>query len=813
MKHQNLTKQALKNKLARDYFSAYDCKQIIECLDFCVAPIGQNNQTQSPFFWAKVKEDPSDLLQTLVQVLLNLGKARTFDKQLPPSFIGAFDAEKIAFIPYNEICEVFYLNDFNWKVKPSNTQTREFKRLELKLAKRLEEPALWFDFAKDQTQLRTFIEDNFVLNPPNPNKTIIDKNNFIFVYNQWLTEVKPSIALNCKMAKTTKIIDGDFYLADLLAEQTQTLKQKLYALIKLRYSSLTSDMELLEFFTYQKINFLDQQTAHKKFWNKYQRPSQQVFWNHIIERRNLLVYQDSRKRKGSFFTPQIWVELAQKYLTETLGANWQQEYYVWDAAAGTANLLNGLSNPYHLWASTLDKQDVEVIQDHILKGANLLSQHVFQFDFLNDPFLPKSKGGKLPDNLYEILSDEKKREKLLLYINPPYAEASDKKTLTKGLEAKTGVEQSEVNKKYAKLLGQANAEVFAQFFMRIYQEIPRAWLAQFSTLKLIQGRHFETFRQHFQAKLRRLFLVPADSFDNVKGQFPIGFFIWETKEKQAFKQIVADVYDKKGKKIGKKRIALPPPRGYINDWIKPYRGDIKQNHLIGKFPFKGNDFQNQNLIQIVHHNMNYNSQAGQFLINQKNILPASVYFAVRKAIPATWLNDRDQFLAPKPTWQTDEYFKTDCLTYALFNNQIRAEFGLNHWIPFSEAEVKAQTQFKSNFMSQWLRGKMNTEISQDLATKTKPEKQKPLVFSPQAKAVFQAGLLLWQYYHQQANVEVNAGLYDIRAYFQGKNQRGNMKNSSEDKTYTQLLNQLKQALKNLTQNLVPKIYEHGFLLE
>ena len=118
--------------------------------------------------------------------------------------------------------------------------------------------------------------------------------------------------------------------------------------------------------------------------------------------KRLLVPQDVRERKGSFFTPQIWVELSQKYLTDVLGENWQDEYYIWDCTAWTGNLLNGFTNKYNIWASTLDKQDVEVMHDRIKKGANLLDDHVFQFDFLNDDFT------KLLKPLQEIINIPKK---------------------------------------------------------------------------------------------------------------------------------------------------------------------------------------------------------------------------------------------------------------------------------------------------------------------------------------------------------------------------------------------------------------------
>ena len=128
---------------------------------------------------------------------------------------------------------------------------------------------------------------------------------------------------------------------------------------------------------------------------------------------------------GAFFTPQIWVELSQKYLTNTLGEDWQDEYYIWDCAAGTGNLLAGLTNKYNIFASTLDKQDVDVMHSRIETmnqnsisghGSNLLQDHVFQFDFLNDSF------DKLPKPLFDIINDAEKRKKLVIYINPPYAE-------------------------------------------------------------------------------------------------------------------------------------------------------------------------------------------------------------------------------------------------------------------------------------------------------------------------------------------------------------------------------------------------------
>jgi hypothetical protein len=462
--------------------------------------------------------------------------------------------------------------------------------------------------------------------------------------------------VNWDIVKKSAIIDGDFYLADLLSAENSTLKEKLYVLLKKDHYQLDKKLNELGLFSTSSAPFKDNQKAHNQFWNRYDRPPKEEYWDYIVERRDLLVPQDVRERKGSFFTPQIWVEKSQEYLTDTLGDDWQDDYYIWDCAAGTGNLLAGLTNKFHIFASTLDKQDIDVIHDRIENGTNLLKDHVFQFDFLNDDF------SKLPKQLQSVINDPEKHKKLVLYINPPYAEASNKKTL-KGVEGNRGVEQNNTNKKYASQLGQGNAELFVQFLTRIYFEIPDCIIAQFSTMKMISGSHFIDFRNFFKAKMLKSFVCPANSFDNVKGQFPIGFMIWDTGNKQKIVQIETDVFNNNGEKTQSKTYYSYDDSQYINDWIKPHRADPAKNQLIGKFPFKGNDFQNQNMIQIVHNKMDYNTEAGQFLINQKNVMYACVYFAVRKSVEATWLNDRDQFLYPNRGWETDLGFQADCLYF------------------------------------------------------------------------------------------------------------------------------------------------------
>ncbi len=811
MSYENIREEELKNRIAETYFPDFDCAKIIGNVDFCVSA----SETQS-LLWAEAKKGKADILKSIVQLILTIGKARTFDKTLPPAFLGAFDSEKMAFIPYNDIQEIFYQNDFNWNVTPSNYETKEFGIVLEKVSQTIEENSLLFFFGKDDQEIHFFVRNNFILGKTTSSKIQIDKNNFITIYNKWLQTVKPTIAVNWIIAKKNGIIDADFYLADLLSQENESLKDNLYVLLKKDYYELERKFDEMGMFDSKKTSFFDKQKAHQQFWNKYQRPPREQYWDYIIERRDLLVPQDVRERKGSFFTPQIWVELSQQYLAEVLGENWQDEYYIWDCAAGTGNLLAGLVNRDRIWASTLDRQDVDVMKDRIKNGANLWENHVFQFDFLNDSF------EKLPLKLREIVNDPEKRTKLVIYINPPYAEASNINTLQSRKEGNRGVEKSMVNKKYASMLGQGNAELFAQFLTRIYFEIEGCRLAQFSKLKILNGQHFIDFRNFFLAKLKKCFVIPADTFDNVNGQFPIGFMIWDTNQKEKFKKIKTAVYAKNGKLIGRKNYFSYDNSQYINDWIKPFRAEKNDSTIIGKFPFKGNDFQNQNLIQIVHHKMDYNIEAGQFLINKNNLIKASIYFAVRKCIPATWLNDRDQFLYPKKKWEKDAEFQNDCLIYTLFTNNIRSKYGTNHWIPFSEEELGAKESFDSKFMTKFIQGKLKPEGNGTLL-ETEKQRTTALEFSAEAKAVFEAGRKLWQYYHSKINepnffgmtekANTNASLYDIREYFQGRNEKGRMKSNSEDEIYSQCMADLRSTLEVLARKIETKVYEYGFLME
>ena len=811
MAHYSVTirEEELKNLVKEDWFSDYDTARIIGNIDFYV---GKGTQA---YVWGEAKKGvKKDIYISFVQLILTIGKAKTYSKaDRLPVYLCSFDAEKIGFVLYDSISEIFEQNDFNWNVTPSNHNTKEFKQLYSMLHDQLADSILIYDFDKQAESLRYFIRSTFVLGKHRIPKVAINKNNFTHVYRKWHSEVLQTLAVDWAYIKSKGIYEHDFFLADLISENGKTIPQKLSVLLKTDSYNVVIDKESNNAL-FTNFGFNDGQKAHCQFWQRYKRPPKEEYRDYIIERADRLKPKDVREYHGAFFTPMGCAELAQLYIAETLGENWQEEYYVWDCAAGTGNLLAGLVNTRNLWASTLEKSDVDIMKERIQGGLNLFENHVFQFDFVNDALFDKVdnegnlKKSNVPDELQAIIKNPEERKKIVMFINPPYGEGDNRRG-----EGRSGIaDNTYVYKTYGKELGYTKRELYIQFLYRIYKQIPGVIIADFSTLKNLQAPKFNTFRAVFEAVPKSMFIVPANIFDNVDGEFPIGFKIWDTSVKQHFDKITADVYE--GKKLmpaGKKTVVCYDGRMLINDWALTFRNEGSQGTTIATVIGVGNDFQNQRTVRFERPKRPWNHQF-QWQVYSDNLLATCVYVAVRLIPEANWINDRDQFLAPNEQWATDEIFQTDCLTYAIFSpkNNVRSADGINYWQPFTEKRLGLTKALPSNFMTDFIAGKVK-HYSNPLFSHFANKK---LSFSVEAKTVFDTALPLWKYYHNQPNADLNASYYDIREYFCGRNAKtGNLNSKSTDEKYNQLHEVLRKAHKDLGRHIEPCIYQYEFLIK
>lgn len=292
------------------------------------------------------------------------------------------------------------------------------------------------------------------------------------------------------------------------------------------------------------------------------------------------------------------------------------------------------------------------------------------------------------------------------------------------------------------------------------------------------------------------------------------------------KSITLDIFDENGASLGKKRFYTTlDKRKSLNQWWVNFKDSADEMlGLISNYP---SDFQNQQKVCLL------SKPLARYCLNitENNLIPFSVYFSVRHCIKATWINDRDQFLAPNTKWEKDTEFHSDCLAFMLFHaqNRITAKKGINHFIPFSEKELNAQEAFESHFMLEFIQGKIKISNkkkkgqqefegfqSDELESTFIPTK--PLIFSDEAKEVLEAAKELFKHYHTQAkdetNYNPNAALYDIKAHFQGFNDKGimNAPQKAQDEAYKEKLGELNYALKNLAKRIESKVYEYEFLL-
>ncbi|MFT2710068.1 hypothetical protein ACMWPH_07085 [Helicobacter pylori] len=592
----SLNEEPLKSQIKAEFFKDKKFLYSGDKIDFILSYKHPN--AILPILWGEAKRGNfDDLDKAFTQLLLTIGKHKLHTHHTPP-YLCAFDAFRMEFIAFDDaITNFFYKSDIDFSITPSNHNTEGFKHALNAFKAKCKSHKFVFDFKTQSQECKEFIENN--LNSSHLlNKIQIGKNNFFTIYQKWFEAIKPTIDIDWEVAKTKGILDADYYLADLLSDGDKTIIEKLQTILSSSYYKLKRGVNELGKIDFMEIGFTDGQQAHQEFWNIYERPPKVEFQAFILERRDLLVPSDVRERKGAFFTPKIWVEKSQEYLAKALGQDYQEDYIIWDCAGGTGNLLNGLTNKANCFLSTLDSNDVAIVKELAAANKlNLLENHVFQFDFLNDDF------NKAPKSLQEILNDKEKLKKLIIYINPPYAEAGNKAKMSGTGEHKAKVARNnKTHETYKDLLGSGANELFAQFFMRIYMELNGCIMASFSKLKYLNSSNLKKFREVFKAEFKGGFMVPADTFDNVKGQFPIGFLVWDTATPppplKPTSVLNLEVFDSLGEFLGRKNIVNENVKN-IHMWLKQ-KEKIENMKILGYIDTPTPDFQGSPSVAIIN---------------------------------------------------------------------------------------------------------------------------------------------------------------------------------------------------------------------
>jgi len=735
-----------------------------------------------------------------VQVALNKG-------EYVPPFLSVIDTQKAAIMKSSDVIPFLEKQTIKWGKSASSYTQEALDAISAHIGTH-------FVSFKIETHEEEFISTiKNAIAKGDIIRTQITPDNLKQVFDKWVLMIGREI---------TGVKEDDYallFFADIMHDGTTSTHDNLTAALMHKNNAPV-------FLLGGKVYELNNKEGYRQFWSIYHKPPKSEYRDYLLERRDSLIPLDERSFKGAYYTPLAVVDKAYDKLTETLSKNWQKDYIVWDMCCGVGNLEVKHSNPRNIYMSTLDQADVDVMK----ATKTCVAAQRFQYDYLNDDITDDGKidytlTNKVPENLRKAIADGKK---ILVLINPPYAEAasSDSTSNSHEINTKDGVSKTKVSSTLMKEYGWANRELFIQFIVRISNEMPTATLAMFSKLKYVNAPNFEEFRFIWNAKYKGGFVVHSKSFDGLKGDFPIGFLIWATNQNAKIKEpiieISTEVLDKNSQPVGEKHFYNLPNEKLLGSWLKrpkankyeviPLKNAIKpatttkdlrgtkwSDNAIACMFCQGSDMQHVNQTALLSSGF---SSAGSFFVNPENLWQAAVIFSVRRLIKPTWLNDRDQFLQPTKT--LNEEFKTDCLIWMLFNgSNLTASANdlewnnrkwsiVNHFIPYTEVEVNAPERFESDFMVNYLsEKKLSTEATQVLNT----------------------GKDIWKSYFEHTDSRsirdefklnrADVGWYQIRNAIQTRNASGDYPPVS--------FKSFEEAYKSLTEKLQPMVYELGFL--
>ena len=763
---------------------------------------------QTDEIWFEAKHTGRDSLYTMFTQLLHYVQVALNNGETVPPLLAVIDTEKAALMKSVDVLPFLAKKTVKWGKSASKPTSEAIAKISAHIG------AHFVSF-KIETHEEEFLSTTkAAIKSGDIIRIQITPDNIKQVFDKWVDMIGYEIS---------GVAEEDYallFFADVMHDGTISTHNNLPAelLYKNNAPVFSLDGRLYE---------LDSTDGYRRFWAIYDRPPREEYRDYLLERRDSLIPIDERAFKGAFYTPLEVVDKAYDLLAEALGKNWQKDYIVWDMCCGVGNLEVKHSNPRNIYMSTLDEADVDVMK----ATKTCVAAQRFQYDYLNDDItddgrIDYSLTEKVPAGLRKAIADGKR---ILVLINPPYAEATSSDSARAGddKKVKAGVAKTKFASKAMMPYGKATNELFMQFVARVAQEMPTATLAMFSKLKYVNAPTLKKFRQNWNAKYIGGFAVHSKAFDGLSGNFPIGFLVWRTnqgaKKKTPIGEISVEMLDKNAQPIGEKKFYNAPEEGLLTDWVdrppsnnvdvvplknavipavvkKDLRGKKWSDGAIGWLNCAGNDLQQAAQLTFLL-SSGFGSGRG-FFVTPNNLWQAAVIFAVRRLIKPTWQNDRDQFY--QPVLPLSDEFKNDCLVWMLFNNSnLTASANelewngktweiVNHFIPFSEAEVGAPSRFESEFMVQYLDDKMMSE---------------------EAKSVLKSGRDLWRSYFSQKDMRKvreqlklnrpDVGWYQVRSALKARNDSGDTVPVSFD--------DFEVAYQILSEKLHPQVYELGFL--
>lgn len=465
-----------------------------------------------------------------------------------------------------------------------------------------------------------------------------------------------------------------------------------------------------------------------KHFNRRLKPSEQ---DRLLAMSDRLIQDETRRRKGDFWTPTIWANVADTLLGHTFGYDYKSTALVWDCAAGTKNLTRDFVYE-DLYTSTIYQSEIDLGEKY-----NPEAIESFQYDFLNDDVdldpvkNPNPDDWKMPNSLFDELKRASKTGKrIIFYTNPPYGTANNfgKFGTSKANMAKTKINKYMVENGY----GKASQQLYAQFFARILKlvddfKLNNVGIGFFTKPRFFAGGdYWHNFNKMFFSRFKFVQGVMFNSgeFSDTANTWPIVFSTYELKSSEdtisdttefLLEKSVWDSYGSEmvivpydiDKPMKKMRMVYKPDD--LSSWIrepipkKPKKFDKPYPQLSAALDEgKGNRPQGKLLKNSLGYMVFNSNNVGEGTTNRGvwvvtssaykghgfNVIPqnferAVIGFAARRSVKPTWYNDQDNYHLPDVP--NDKYTElvNDSLIFTLFDTGASYQAAYRNWEDYS----------------------------------------------------------------------------------------------------------------------------------
>lgn len=791
------------------YFDAkienpYKCDGFIDCK----SPKGKILMLIIEYKFNEMLKNSTSRARVLVQVVYYLKKFEQNGSILPNVCLLADKDE--CFVMHTNALLQYLDEDVDWSIAPSKAADA-YPDLMLKISK-----------DKDINPFVFHVDDNFSF------KEVAEK----------INNIADDVVRYVRVTEHNLSNIFDYFCNNVL--NSKMLKMSAHDLVevfmgvisdKMKYYQHPSDPNTLVYNGKQaKING----SAFSSFFGHFDReytPQETMRLKSIADR---LIEDTQRRWNGDFWTPTPFADYAHKMLAETIGEDWRETCVVWDNCWGTGNLTRDYRFG-ELYCSTLFESELNIGADYNPEATK------FQFDFLND-YIPMPgevvpSQTKLPQALLEALQQDKP---IVFFLNPPYAQAVS----GNGKKAKKGCADTAINKEMV-VDGMANGSrnLYAQFLYRIMTlkktyKLSNCYIGLYSPTLFLTGTAWTAFRKRFLSEFEflRACQFSANHFSNVKESWGISFSLWkngETFNKNVFYYDCIDEVDGEIQIIDIKKVYNIDGALTASEWAKPTHPIKKIEFVyltsaiktkessevkaylsldsIGGFVNGANNV-DKNPTQVYLLTGSIDTSTGAITyVTPTNFKRITSVFSARKLIKKTWINSKDEYLAPNENHPKYEEFVSDSMVHSLFHSSSnqsslrQIEYKGKKWDIKNEFFWMSRAEIEQLANSHGLTQTYNDARTSNRYVYTKLQ---GITLSPEAQAVLdKACEIVRNTFKYRSMFDSEHPEYQIMNWDCGWYQIGELAYQCAKADY----NEFVKLFKALEEKMRPMVYELGFL--